>query len=40
MFNEVYLIKQREREETALNRVRTDSETRELARSLGFEITD
>ena len=39
-FNEVYLLKQREREETALNRVRTDSETRELARSLGFEIID
>jgi len=39
-FNEVYLLKQREREETALNRVRTDSETRELARSLGLEIID
>lgn len=39
-FNEVYLLKQREREATALNRVRTDSETRELARSLGLEIID
>lgn len=39
-FNEVYLLKKREREETALNRVRTDSETRELARSLGLEIID
>lgn len=39
-FNEIYLLKQREREETALNRVRTDSETRELARSLGLEIID
>ena len=39
-FNEVYLLKQRGREETALNRVRTDSETRELARSLGLEIID
>ncbi|MFA5978528.1 MAG: hypothetical protein WC818_09785 [Pseudomonas sp.] len=39
-FNEVYLLKQREREETALNRARTDSETRELARSLGLEIID
>lgn len=39
-FNEVYLLKQRERKETALNRVRTDSETRELARSLGLEIID
>lgn len=39
-FNEVYLLKQRERVETALNRVRTDSETRELARSLGLEIID
>lgn len=39
-FNEVYLLKQREREEAALNRVRTDSETRELARSLGLEIID
>ena len=39
-FNEVYLLKQREREETALNRMRTDSETRELARSLGLEIID
>ena len=35
-FNEVYLLKQREREEAALNRVRTDSETREL----GLEIID
>ena len=39
-FNELYLLKQREREEIALNRVRTDSETRELARSLGLEIID
>jgi hypothetical protein len=39
-FNEVYLLKQREREETALNRVRMDSEIRELARSLGLEIID
>jgi hypothetical protein len=39
-FNEVYLLKKREREETALNRVRTDSETRELVRSLGLEIID
>lgn len=39
-FNEVYLLKKREREETALNRMRTDSETRELARSLGLEIID
>ena len=39
-FNEVYLLKQREREETALNRARTDSEIRELARSLGLEIID
>lgn len=39
-FNEVYLLKQREREETALNRVRTDSETRERARSLGLDIID
>jgi hypothetical protein len=35
-FNEVYLLKQWEREEAALNRARTDSETRELARSLGL----
>lgn len=39
-FNEVYLLKQREREETALNRARTDSEIRELARSLRLEIID
>jgi hypothetical protein len=39
-FNEVYLLKQREREEIALNRVRTDSELRELARSLRLEIID
>ncbi|MFJ7312745.1 hypothetical protein ACIQVE_08230 [Pseudomonas sp. NPDC098747] len=39
-FNEVYLLKQREREEAALNRARTDSEIRELARSLGLEIID
>ena len=39
-FNDVYLLKQREREEAALNRVRTDSEIRELARSLGLEIID
>lgn len=39
-FNEVYLLKQREREEAALNRARTDSELRELARSLGLEIID
>lgn len=39
-FNEVYTLKQWEREETALNRVRTDSETREQARSLGCEIID
>ena len=39
-FNEVYLLKQRECEEAALNRARTDSEIRELARSLGLEIID
>ncbi|QQN99150.1 hypothetical protein [Pseudomonas sp. SW-3] len=39
-FNEVFLLKQREREEIALNRVRTDSELRELARSLSLEIID
>jgi hypothetical protein len=39
-FNGVYLLKQREREETALNRARTDSELRELACSLGLEIID
>jgi hypothetical protein len=39
-FNEVYLLKQREREEAALNRARTDSDIRELARSLGLEIID
>lgn len=39
-FNEVYLLKQREREEAALKRARTDSEIRELARSLGLEIID
>jgi hypothetical protein len=39
-FNDVYLLKQREREQAALNRVRTDSEIRELARSLGLEIID
>lgn len=39
-FNKVYLLKQREREKTALNRARTDSETRELACSLGLEISD
>lgn len=39
-FNEVYLLKQREREEIAINRARTDSETRELAGSLGLGIID
>jgi hypothetical protein len=39
-FNEVYMLKQREREEMALNRVRTDSELRELASSLRLEIID
>ncbi|MNJ76247.1 hypothetical protein D3C77_734870 [compost metagenome] len=39
-FNEVYLLKQREREEIAINRARTDSETRELAGSLGLGIVD
>ncbi len=39
-FNEVYMLKQREREEMALNRIRTDSELRELASSLRLEIID
>jgi hypothetical protein len=39
-FNEVYMLKRREREEMALNRVRTDSELRELASSLRLEIID
>ncbi|MBJ2250624.1 hypothetical protein JFT59_05340 [Pseudomonas sp. MF6784] len=39
-FNDVYMLKQREREEMALNRVRTDSELRELASSLRLEIID
>ena len=37
---EKFAREKREREEAALNRVRTDSEIRELARSLGLEIID
>jgi hypothetical protein len=39
-FSEIYLLKQREREETALSRTRTDVNTRELARTLGLKLTD
>ncbi|MDY7562413.1 hypothetical protein QN366_09435 [Pseudomonas sp. CCC3.2] len=39
-FSEMYLLKRREREETALSRTRTDTNTRELARSLGLKLMD
>ena len=39
-FIEVYLLREKEREQTVVSRLRVDSEARGLARSLGFEVTD
>lgn len=39
-FNHAYLVKQQDREESAFDRIRENNDTREIARSLGFEITD
>ena len=39
-FTEVYLAKEKERAQAVVSRLRVDSEARELANSLGLEVTD
>ena len=39
-FIEVYLLREREREQALLTRLRVDSEARETARSLGLEVPE
>jgi hypothetical protein len=39
-FIEVYLLRQKEREQAVVSRLRVDSEARELARSVGLQVTD
>lgn len=39
-FIEVYSLREREREQALLSRLRVDSEAREIARSLGLEVSD
>ena len=39
-FIEVYLLREKEREQAVVSRLRVDSEARELARSIGLQVTD
>jgi hypothetical protein len=39
-FIEVYLLREKEREQAVVSRLRVDSEARELARSVGLQVTD